>query len=390
MNTRKELMLLFLSLVLILSLISCGREEVKEENNHPEPKAVELYPIYDYGKEAYGYINLDGEVVIEPQFEQAENFVNGYALVILDSCASAIDETGKMLFEPLEKGTVLYNFGTNGLAVIYRDGKEGYINADGEIVIECKFDGADAFLDNGLALARIGDEIGFIDESGEFVVEPQFYTVGNFGDNGLAPYSNEKGLYGYVDKTGKIVIDAKYYWADPFKNGFARVFIDGKNVYIDENENIITDKKFDAAFPFADNGTALVMNADGLYGFIDKSGEYIIEPQFNKASSFTDNGLACIYALGPWGYIDKTGEFVIGPDAEFETAWSFADNGLALVRSGGLYGFIDKTGKFVIEPQFESALSFENGLAKIYKDSKEGYVNALGEIFILDSTEEQK
>ncbi|HEF3474383.1 TPA: WG repeat-containing protein, partial [Campylobacter coli] len=49
---------------------------------------------------------------------------------------------------------------------------------------------------------------GFIDKNGEFVIEPKFDGVGNFSE-GLARVELN-GKYGFIDKSGKIVIEPKF------------------------------------------------------------------------------------------------------------------------------------------------------------------------------------
>jgi hypothetical protein len=39
---------------------------------------------------------------------------------------------------------------------------------------------------------------------------------------------------------------------------------------------------------------------------------------------------------------------------------------------------VDKTGKFVVNPQFDEAMSFDNGLARVKFSHKTGYVDLTG------------
>jgi hypothetical protein len=45
---------------------------------------------------------------------------------------------------------------------------------------------------------------------------------------------------------------------------------------------------------------------------------------------------------------------------------------------GGRWGFIEKTGKMVIYPQFDEAMSFANGLARVKMGGRTGYIDAAG------------
>jgi hypothetical protein len=74
----------------------------------------------------WGFVTTDGQVVIEPQYEDAKSF-------------------------------------SNGLAAICKNGKWGFIDRDNRNVIECRFSGADYFNDAGSCLVRT-DESGMDDE----------------------------------------------------------------------------------------------------------------------------------------------------------------------------------------------------------------------------------
>ena len=62
---------------------------------------------------------------------------------------------------------------SEGLAIVKIDYDYGFINKDGEIVINPQFDGAGNFSE-GLSGVVIGDEFGFINKDGEIVINPQF------------------------------------------------------------------------------------------------------------------------------------------------------------------------------------------------------------------------
>src|SRR5258708_34786859 len=52
-----------------------------------------LFPVRVNGK--YGYISKSGEMVIQPQFDRAEPFAEGYAPARIDAHWGYIDNTGK-------------------------------------------------------------------------------------------------------------------------------------------------------------------------------------------------------------------------------------------------------------------------------------------------------
>ena len=61
-------------------------------------------------------------------------------------------------------------------ALAKKNGKYGYINEKGEVVIDFIFEDANGFKYN-LAAVKLNDKWGFIDLSGQFQIEPKFDRV---------------------------------------------------------------------------------------------------------------------------------------------------------------------------------------------------------------------
>ncbi len=59
---------------------------------------------------------------------------------------------------------------------------------------------------------------------------------------------------------------------------------------------------------------------------------------------------------------------------DFDTAESFQE-GLAAVRVDGKYGFVDMHGNFAVEPIFDYALSFRHGLAFVILSNESMYID---------------
>ena len=65
-------------------------------------------------------------------------------------------------------------------------------------------------------------------------------------------------------------------------------------------------------------------------------------------------------------------QYAIKP--QFDDAMPFSE-GLARVAIGDRWGYIDKSGEYVINLQFDDAKSFEDGLACVKIDGKYGYIS---------------
>ena len=167
------------------------------------------YSFYD----SLGDIQFDGAV-----YEDAGTFVRGQAAVKKDNKWFLINTEGNPVSDATYEEIVLHWDGShikkdvmivkeNGKYNIYnkdvvvgtyddvgvpsadgliavKDGdKWGYIDAQGNVVIEPRFAEARSF-SNGLAAVRKGDKWGFIDSKGQLAIDYQFFDVGYFNEEG--------------------------------------------------------------------------------------------------------------------------------------------------------------------------------------------------------------
>ena len=215
-----------------------------------------------------------------------------------------------------EASSVSAEINPDDLHLIIENGKRGFIDKNGNVIIEPKYDMIEIFKD-GLARVNVGAE----------------YYYG---------YIRRGGKWGYIDATGKIVIDTIFDEIDYFEDGVAIFRIEGKKGIIDNTGNYVVKPLYDDLRLFSED--LACVKSDDKWGYIDHSGKYVIEPQYEFAYSFSD-GVASVRVDGKFGYIDKTGKFVIAP--QFEDAGTFG-GGLACVSMGGdKWWYINKNGEKV-------------------------------------------
>lgn len=87
----------------------------------------------------------------------------------------------------------------------YRSGEKwGFVNRQGEVYLEARYEDAKSFV-NGYAAVKQNGLWGYIDRDGTMVIEPQFQDALNVMGNGYAYVKNEFGYWDYV------VIDRLFY-----------------------------------------------------------------------------------------------------------------------------------------------------------------------------------
>ena len=132
----------------------------------------------------------------------------------------------------------------SGGYVVYENeetGLFGYKDADGNVVIECKFERANPFFE-GRAAVKLNRRFGYIDEDGNPVTPFIFTSAGNFSSS-RAVVTDEDSKCGYIDTDGKLVIECKYTSATNFDlDGIATVVYEGRELNIDINGNEVIEK----------------------------------------------------------------------------------------------------------------------------------------------------
>ena len=249
------------ALMTAAALVGSAPLDLAKDRPARETREAEgLYPVQQHDR--IGYIDRDGRIVINPQFEKAGPFSEGLAWIEIDRRFGFIDRSGKIVVNPQFESADGFS---EGLARVEMGDKHGYIDRAGKIAITPQFDEAWSFSET-LARVKVSRKYGFIGPDGKFAINPQFDEAWDFSE-GLARIEIDDLLQGFVDPTGKIVIKAQFKYAGDFHDGLALVRV------------------------------------DSLFGYVDTTGGIAIRPQFKKASDFSA-GLARMVMGNRVGLID--------------------------------------------------------------------------------------
>jgi hypothetical protein len=197
------------------------------------------------------------------------------------------------------------------LLVIYRNGKAGYADTNGKIVIPPRFDVAQRTFVEGLAIVGVDKKYGFIDMKGKEIGSISFDEVEPFSEGLAAVKLNS--IWGFIDKNGKMVIPPTYTSADKFSEGLARVGLRKKE-------------------------SRSIDNKDGFeeFGYIDKAGKEVIPVQYYEGSNF-ERGVAIVFepVFNSYIYIDPKGKPIIPfEDKSFDPNTTFYEAGVKGPRAG--------------------------------------------------------
>ena len=225
--------------------------------------------------------------------------------------------------------------------------------------------GHSAFQENG--------KWGFINTAGDVVVEPQYEDCHDFINDFAAVKIG--GKWGFIDKYHKLVIPPGFHDVKDFKNGLAIVLKDGKWGVINTKGESPAGIIFDEVSDYSDGFALAYVAGSKVQYFLDNKGEI---KRLHKGYEFHgfSNGMAAVKnkKKNKWGFIDKKGRLVI--EAKYDTVYNFS-NDIALVKHRGMYKYIRKSGgEQYIESVTGQPLEFINGFAKIKINNGYSYITS--------------
>ena len=182
--------------------------------------AQDLKPVKDKQTKKYGYQDKDKRWVVEPVFDNAKRFSDGYAEVTVDGRVGLIDANCDWVF-PAEYDDI-GSFHKNGLCELMRkDGRtklRGVGDRSGRVVIPVDCRSINIPRQEGVSPAprpAQGEPAGALawgvyDQDGREIFAPQFVSAPSFRDGVSIAKSVANGLEGVVDERGRVVMPFDY------------------------------------------------------------------------------------------------------------------------------------------------------------------------------------
>ena len=262
-----------------------------------------LAPFQKNKKEKYGYMNLKGEIVIEPKYDSAGLFYEERALVC----------------EELKN---------------YDDSTCGFINLKGEYITDKIFSQYHSlWFSEGLAMVCSGKNenllCGYIDKDGTQVLElSDWITRNEYGD-----WTSMLGSF----SQGLASVGGRWFDGNIQKWGFFN-----KN-FAYQIPEILTAPLTKFAFdPYDFNGdlqwqtVGTSKDSKGQTAAMNKQGEIMYFSTYEEVRAFYQ-GLSAVKIDGKWGYVNEKNEMVIKPI--YDEVRDFSE-GFAAVRLNKKWGFV--------------------------------------------------
>ena len=184
-------------------------------------------------EDKWGFADDAGKVIIDAQYLEVEKFadeITGVKIALAKWIL--IDKTGKQVTD--QTYSRIYGF-QNGLAIVnpivQNDFSDHYafIDNTGKQVSETyQYVGS---FSEGMAMVRKNNKFGYIDTTMKLVIPANYDNADDFSEGVAAvnmggtgatyPWTIDGGKWGYISKTGDLVIPFQYDWCSKFKDGEA-------------------------------------------------------------------------------------------------------------------------------------------------------------------------
>ncbi len=338
LNLKKVASVIVAILVIILVIVSIVKL-LKDDNKKEINTVVSYYSVYSNGK--YGVINNNGDIVIEPTFEELVVIPNNSKPIFI--CIYDINDTtgeyktkvlnneNQEILTGYDKVEAIDNFDLNkniwyedNVLRVSKNGKYGIIDFNGKEILPCEYDEITALkgVKNNFIVNK-DQKVGLVNEQGQEIIATKYNKILALTEN----YSNqyivvdENNNYGLISTSGKLIIEPKY-------------------------EDI----------KYLKSQTIFAVKEAGDWKAVDLDGEVVVEGYDNITEAFSDSII--VVKNGKYGVLATSGEIKIDPSYE-ELKYAFSIYFIA--KKDGTYGIINTNNEQVIEFAYTNMTYVEKG-----------------------------
>lgn len=346
-----------------------------------------LVPFLKDGK--FGYTDTSKTLIHAPEYDVANLFFNGYAVVCKDKKWGLITPKFKTKI-PLQYD--LLDYIQEGLYKFKKDGKFGLINAKGKILAAAEYDGLSS-CSEGMIIGKKAGKFGVLNKKGNVQIPFEYTQLDPVFSDGWLLVVKQDSLLRFINAANETLnLPENMVPVMSFREGLAPVYIlsadrKTRNIGIINTQGELQDSV--QLHPFYQNHGKIVSGfSDGFFCVeyespYDKHTEYYYVGQDGKASlafsgvRYFSEGLAG--TSSPFSYeisfvnTDFATEFKIEA-----TDCGMFNYGLCPVKQEKGWCYINKTGEVVIPGPYTRAGAFFGPFAIVEADGQKFLVSQSG------------
>lgn len=329
----------------------------------------------------YGYVDINGKVIIPFIYDNATKFKDGVAVVTKGEVFTKeylIDIKGNILNKKEYEKIYFFNDDYKIHSVKNKD-YYGVIDDNGKEILPVIYD--EISITKNIIQVKKDKKIMYFNNCSvikevKLDKNVEFFYLGE----GIYEITNKNGESGIMDEKNNFLTEIKY-------NGISN-FYKGKAIVKYKNKYIVIDSTGKELYEIKDS--RIDLNCIGKYiisgkakkGFIDWKGKTVIEKKYDLVENFVD-GYSKVCKNNRFGIIDETGKEIL--KIKYNEIWNFGKNGFYycnydLDRNEFIFGLIDIKLNKVFERKYTTMQEFSEGYFVIVdnKQEKIGFMDATG------------
>ena len=316
-----------------------------------------LFPIKSKeGK--WGYVNLNGKIIIIPKYDSACYFYADNTLVKIGSDWILINKKGKKIKSILALNS--FQLCYDGKFIVSINGKVGILNNKGDFFTKPTWDHI-ALSDGKYFLCFLDKTLYILDANGNSqkfkTVKYEPFVERTFSD---MYFVYEKccgeGSFGFYYDSNLNKISDTLSVAFPCSDGKYVGVVKGLSYVFNSsgNQMIQLPTYEDIGYKYMSPviiSNLIPLKQDGKWSLYDVNAKAYLPQKFDRIGNPFSEGLSPVLLNGKWGFINQDGKLVI--DSRFEEVYFSShfpigfSKGLAFVKENGNWVYIDRFGKIL-------------------------------------------
>ena len=353
----------------------------------------------------YGYIDVNGNVILEPQYNEVSRIIdvkddNAIYLITAQNGQYGMFKNTEQIINN-EYQSIAYNNG-NGTLTLEKTKQFGVATMDGNIIIPIEFTQIDS---TGMYIyaTDVEGNIQVYQEDGTRAeVDSNIYILETENQDYRIKIDNAQGsVYSIIDKDGNQLTTANYAYIDYLYDNYFIVSVTGGKVgVINDKEEQVIDIKYDSieklegtnyiVTKLSENSSTQIYNKDlqqlcemsnaiihteenyiKIYNDTETKYFNLEGDEIQNTEALPDNQIYAKSQDGKWGFVDKSGNVVL--DYIYDKTTELNDYGYAGILLDGKWGVVNSQGEIVVEPTYTFNVKTEPEFIKEYYKVEYGY-----------------